>query len=117
MDKRPYLLFAALSLALFSMTLAFCFYVLMGSPASAPSSSPALASTQLELPEDAADPLTPYLIKAVGDEICILQGEDVICHTGVSVSLLPKQDREALSRGIIVESREDLTALLEDITS
>lgn len=117
MNKRSCLLFAALSLALMSVTLAFCLHLLAADASGAPASAPTLASAQLTLPKEADEANTSYLIQAVDDEVCILQGERILLHTGVSASLLPKQDREALAQGIEVESQADLTALLEDITS
>lgn len=117
MNKRSCLLFAALSLALLSVTLAFCLHLLAVDAPGAPASAPALASAQLALPKDTDGADTSYLIKTVDGEVCILRGEKILLHTGVSASLLPKQDREALAQGIEVESQTDLTALLEDITS
>lgn len=114
MKNRIRCLSAALALALLSMLTAACLSLLLNVPAAPETTTPVLAAGELSLPTD--DPI-PYTIRSVDDEVCIFQGDTLLIHTGVSVSLLPRQDREALEAGIQVESEADLTALLEDLGS
>lgn len=115
MENRRSLLAAAVSLTLF-FTLLSCLAAAL--PA---------ASRNAAFPANAIQPVqesavtereeTGYLIRAVGNEVCVFRGDTLILRTGVIASLLPRQDREALEQGITVESRAELTALLEDLGS
>lgn len=58
-----------------------------------------------------------YLLRTVQDEVCVFRGDQLLLHTGVSTSLLPQQDREALEAGLTVPDQAALTALLEDLGS
>lgn len=111
---------AALALALFFLSLAGSLAFFRPSAAAAglsgqvQAASPALSAGEAALPQGQDG---TWVIRSVDGEVCIFQGETLLLHTGVSADLLPRQDREALEAGIQVESREALTALLEDLGS
>lgn len=114
MKNRIRCLSAALALSLLSVLTAACLSLLLTAPVAAETTAPVLAAGELALPTD--DPI-PFTIRSVDGEVCIFQGDTLVIHTGVSVSLLPRQDREALEAGIRADSQADLTALLEDLGS
>lgn len=58
-----------------------------------------------------------YELRAESGEICVYQGENLILRTGVAISSLPASDRALLEGGIVAGSMEELTRLLEDLTS
>lgn len=58
-----------------------------------------------------------YLLRTVQDEVCVFRDGQLLLHTGVMASLLPRQDREALEAGLTVADQAALTALLEDLGS
>lgn len=58
-----------------------------------------------------------YELRAEGGEVCVYEGEKLILRTGVAVSSLPASDRALLDGGIVASSPEELTRLLEDLTS
>lgn len=62
-------------------------------------------------------PAEGYLLRTVRDEVCVFRGDQLLLHTGVRASLLPRQDREALEAGLTVPDQTALTALLEDLGS
>ena len=114
MKKRCSLLAAAVSLTLF--------FALLGCFAAAFTAASGEAASQVNAVEPiqaaaAVQETSGYLIRTVDDEVCVFQGDALIRRTGVTASLLPRQDREALEHGISVESRAELTALLEDLGS
>ena len=114
MKKRCSLLAAAVSLTLF--------FALLGCFAAAFTAASGEAASQVNAVEPiqaaaAIQETSGYLIRTVDDEVCVFQGDALIRRTGVTASLLPRQDREALEQGITVESRAELTALLEDLGS
>lgn len=117
MNRRMHFLLAALSLALFTMTLAFCLGQIFARSSPQPVPAPALAASKLSLQTEQENEETVYLLRTVDGEVCILQDGEILLHTGVSAAMLPSQDREALEKGITVKSQADLTSLLEDITS
>ncbi len=73
--------------------------------------------------EEAAEPASPqaaaegYVLRAVEGEICLCLDGTVVLRTGVAAATLPREDRAALEEGIAVRSREELAALLEDLSS
>ncbi|MCD8382402.1 MAG: hypothetical protein LUC30_05735 [Clostridiales bacterium] len=73
------------------------------------------ASVSLPQTEDASS--FSWVLQSVDGEVCILRDGEIVVHTGVSTSLLPQQDREALEAGIPVEDQQALTSLLEDLGS
>lgn len=115
MKNRTSLLTAAVGLALL-FTLLSCLAAAL--PRELQTTSAAVSAVQpvQEAAVGASKPLR-YLLRTVADEVCLFQGDTLILHTGVTASLLPRQDREALAQGITAESQAELTALLEDLCS
>ncbi|MGM9536878.1 MAG: hypothetical protein ACI3VN_00950 [Candidatus Onthomonas sp.] len=114
MKTRRSLLISAFSLALFFILSAS----LMSSLSSKSQKAAHTVSSVQTIQQSAVQPEdNSYLIRTVEDEVCIFQGDTLILRTGVTASLLPQQDREALVQGIRAESRAELTSLLEDLSS
>jgi hypothetical protein len=83
-------------------------------PAASRQCTPAtLASAPIALPEE--EERTVYLIQTIDGEVCVRYGDGKVLRTGLSASMLPQHDREALEQGITVESQQELTSLLEDL--
>lgn len=115
MKMRRILLSAGMGLALYLALTGFLFACYLESERDA-------ASAALSQPVQMAETALPdqdsgYLIRTVGDEVCIFQNGQLMLHTGVIASLLPQQDREALETGITAADQAALTALLEDLGS
>lgn len=113
MKKRRILTASALALTALWLTLAGL--ALRAQEQARPAAGTAQATVQAQ--GSGTEEAHRYLIRTVDGKVCIFQGEELILETGVSAALLPRQDREALAQGIEVESREELTALLEDLGS
>lgn len=58
-----------------------------------------------------------YELRVEEGEVCVYEGERLILRTGVAVASLPASDRALLEGGIVASSAEELTRLLEDLTS
>ncbi|MCC8129008.1 MAG: hypothetical protein LIO51_03605 [Clostridiales bacterium] len=82
-----------------------------------PAHFPVLQQTAVSQSQDEETVPSPWMLQSVDGEICILREGEIILHTGVSVALLPLQDRQALEAGIPAEDQQALTALLEDLSS
>ncbi|MCD7760441.1 MAG: hypothetical protein LUH16_01480 [Clostridiales bacterium] len=78
---------------------------------------PVWQQAAVSLPQDEESAASPWMLQSVDGEICILREGEIVLHTGVSVALLPQQDRQALETGIPAEDEQALTALLEDLSS
>jgi hypothetical protein len=107
---RHKILFFALSLAL----ILGCSGVILG--VSQPEGETVLAETALSSPLPEAQE-AEYLVKAHGGQVCIYQGSQLLSSTGILLSSLPQQDRDALEAGIPAQDAAALAALLEDLSS
>lgn len=64
-----------------------------------------------------AVPVDVYLLREDGGEVCVFENDTLIQRTGVAVAALPQADRAALESGIIAGGAQELSRLLEDLTS
>lgn len=60
---------------------------------------------------------TEYVIRSDEDSICVYRNGELVLDTGISPAGLPRQDREALARGLTVTTGDELQCLLEDFSS
>ncbi len=88
----------------------------------APLGQAASAQVQLATADGTLEEASPvqkpdcWVVQTIDGEICVIENETVI-PTGLSPSLLPSGDQQALQEGIEVTDREALAALLEDLGS
>ena len=115
MKQRWLWLTAGTSLALGLLAVGYlCLTAPLGQTASAQVELAAVGSA----PEETSDPQESdcWVVQTIDGEICVIENETVI-YTGLSPSLLPSGDQQALEDGIEVTDREALAALLEDLGS
>ncbi len=60
---------------------------------------------------------TVYLVKEYEGYVAVSEGDQPPVKTATPVAALPKSDRSRLVEGILLYSKEELKALLEDLCS